>query len=121
MQPRPLRSGLRREPGVVHLLGVGRRGVQPDADQLGGRGSWHGAGLAQHASGLNTGIQTTIRSVNPGVSLALLYPLPYPVAPGDLFAAFFGCDHTISTCQAKFNNVIHFRGFPFVPPVELSI
>jgi uncharacterized phage protein (TIGR02218 family) len=89
--------------------------------------NWTGAqaGMTQGAidvtSGLNTGIQTTIRSVNPGVALALLYPLPYPPAPGDLFTAFFGCDHTIATCQAKFNNVIHFRGFPFVPPVEMTI
>lgn len=89
--------------------------------------NWAGAqaGMAQGAldmqSGLNAGIQTTMRSINSGVSIGLLYPLPSPPAVGDSFVAYFGCDHTISTCQAKFNNVIHFRGFPFVPPVELTI
>jgi uncharacterized phage protein (TIGR02218 family) len=89
--------------------------------------NWAGAqaGMAQGAldmqSGLNAGIQTTMRTINDGVSIRLLYPLPAPPAAGDSFVAFFGCDHTISTCQAKFNNVIHFRGFPFVPPVELTI
>ena len=89
--------------------------------------AWSGAqvGMLQGAlvmqSGLDAGIQTTIRSVNPGVSLGLLYPLPYPVATGDAFVAFFGCDHTLATCKAKFNNVQHFRGFPFVPPVELTV
>ena len=89
--------------------------------------NWPGAqaGMAQGAldmqSGLNAGIQTTMRSINPGVSIGLLYPLPSPPAVGDSFVAYFGCDHTIGTCQGKFNNVIHFRGFPFVPPVELTI
>ena len=89
--------------------------------------NWTGAqaGMAQGAlamsSGLNAGIQTTMKTINAGVAIGLLYPLPYPVAVGDTFNAYFGCDHTISTCKAKFNNVIHFRGFPFVPPVELTI
>jgi uncharacterized phage protein (TIGR02218 family) len=89
--------------------------------------NWAGAqtGMLQGAlnmqSGLNAGVRTTIRAVNPGVSLVLLYPLPSPVTAGDLFVAYFGCDHTISTCKAKFNNVIHFRGFPFVPPVEMTV
>ena len=77
------------------------------------------AGMEQGAlvmlAGFDAGIQTTMRSVNAGVSLSLLYPLPSPPLVGDGFVAFFGCDHTIGTCKAKFNNVQHFRGFPFVP------
>ena len=88
---------------------------------------WAGAqvGMLQGAlrmqSGLNAEVQTTIKAVDPGVALGLLYPLPSPVAAEDLFIAYFGCDHTIATCKAKFNNVQHFRGFPFVPPTELTL
>ena len=88
---------------------------------------WGGAnvGMLQGAlnmqTGLNAGIRATIKAVDPGVALGLLSPLPSPVAPGDLFVAYFGCDHTMATCKAKFNNVVHFRGFPFVPPTELTV
>ncbi len=88
---------------------------------------WAGAnvGMLQGAlkmqTGLNAEIQTTIKAVDAGVALGLLYPLPSPVATNDLFVCYFGCDHTIGTCTAKFNNVQHFRGFPFVPPTELTI
>lgn len=88
---------------------------------------WTGAqvGMMQGAlwmeTGVNAGIRTTIKAVNRGVALGLLYPLPELPATGDLFNAYFGCDHTQATCVAKFNNVKHFRGFPFVPPTELTI
>jgi uncharacterized phage protein (TIGR02218 family) len=88
---------------------------------------WGGAnvGMMQGAlkmqTGLNAEVQTTIKAVDAGVALGLLYPLPSPVAAGDLFVAYFGCDHTQATCIAKFNNVQHFRGFPFVPPTELTL
>lgn len=37
---------------------------------------------------------------------------------------FAGCDHTMATCKAKFNNIINYGGFPFVPtknPFETGI
>ena len=89
--------------------------------------NWAGAqaGMAQGAlvmlAGFNAGVQTTIRAAAPGAALTLLYPLPSPPLVGDAFVAYFGCDHTIGTCTGKFNNALHFRGFPFVPPVEMSI
>jgi uncharacterized phage protein (TIGR02218 family) len=88
---------------------------------------WAGAqvGMLQGAfkmlTGYNAEVQTTIKAVDAGVAVGLLYPLPSPVTAGDLFTAYFGCDHTIGTCKAKFNNVQHFRGFPFVPPTELTL
>jgi hypothetical protein len=30
------------------------------------------------------------------------------------------CDHTLSTCTTKFNNLANFRGFPFIPPPTFS-
>jgi uncharacterized phage protein (TIGR02218 family) len=88
---------------------------------------WGGAnvGMLQGAlvmqTGFNAEVRTTVKAVDAGVALGLLYPLPSPVAAGDLFTCYFGCDHTIGTCKAKFNNVQHFRGFPFVPPTELTL
>jgi len=46
--------------------------------------------------------------------------LPFAPAEGDTFNVAFGCDHTQATCQSKFNNLINFRGFPYVPPPQLA-
>ena len=47
------------------------------------------------------------------------YPLPYVPTSGDAFTAAQGCDHTMATCSAKFNNLPNFRGYPFVPPPQV--
>lgn len=42
--------------------------------------------------------------------------LPFGTSPlGELVRVYAGCDHSSLTCQAKFNNLINFGGFPFVP------
>jgi uncharacterized phage protein (TIGR02218 family) len=71
-------------------------------------------------SGANANVRATVRSVNVGVSYLLMYPLPFAPAEGDAFNVAFGCDHTQATCQSKFNNLINFRGFPYVPPPQLA-
>jgi uncharacterized phage protein (TIGR02218 family) len=70
--------------------------------------------------GANSNVRSTIKSANPGVGYTLMYPLPFSPAVGDTFNVAFGCDHTQSTCQAKFNNLANFRGFPYVPPPQLA-
>jgi len=35
-------------------------------------------------------------------------------ATGDEFTVTAGCDKAVDTCISKFNNVIIFRGFPFI-------
>jgi len=67
----------------------------------------------------------TIKSVivNGGgtpIGYNLMYPLPFAPATGDGFNVAFGCDHTQSTCVAKFNNLMKFRAFPYVPPPQLA-
>jgi uncharacterized phage protein (TIGR02218 family) len=71
-------------------------------------------------SGANANVRATVRSVNVGTSYLLMYPLPFAPAEGDMFNVAFGCDHTQATCQSKFNNLINFRGFPYVPPPQLA-
>ena len=47
-----------------------------------------------------------------GNDLTLLLPFSTDPTTVNVFA---GCDHSIATCKAKFDNVINFGGFPFVP------
>ena len=48
----------------------------------------------------------------------LVLPMPNNVAVGDTFNAIAGCDKTIASCIAKFNNAVNFRGEPYVPGMD---
>lgn len=60
---------------------------------------------------------------NVGASVTIGFPF-FDIRPGDPVSLYRGCDHTFSTCQAKFGNIINFGGFPHVPadnPFEGSL
>ena len=50
--------------------------------------------------------------------LTLYLPMTYEVQQGDLFTIYPGCDKQNTTCAAKFNNIVNFRGEPFIPGVD---
>ncbi|MCB1522105.1 MAG: DUF2163 domain-containing protein [Hyphomicrobiaceae bacterium] len=49
------------------------------------------------------------------VTIELWHAVRGPIEPGQSFVVTAGCDKHISTCKAKFANVINFRGFPHMP------
>ncbi len=57
---------------------------------------------------------------NAPVTFTLTPPLLAAPSPGDAFTAWPGCDRALSTCQNKFNNVVNFRGFPWIPVPETA-
>ena len=71
-------------------------------------------GKVTFTNGANAGQTRTVKSYVGGV-ITLLYPLYTAPAVGDGVTAVAGCDKTRATCTARFNNIIHFRGFPYVP------
>lgn len=71
-------------------------------------------------SGANAGQTRTIARLSGG-SVALLKAWLEPVAVGDGFQLLPGCDHTLATCENTFNNLIHYGGFPYIPPPELAV
>jgi uncharacterized phage protein (TIGR02218 family) len=40
------------------------------------------------------------------------------MAVGDIFTIIAGCDKTLAICRDKFDNIINFRGDPFVPGTD---
>jgi uncharacterized phage protein (TIGR02218 family) len=114
-------AGCKVDKGLFTFSGAAGAGSTQSQINWGGAQTGMLQGAVNMQTGLNAGVRATVKTVNPSVSLGLLYPFPSPLAEGDLFVAYFGCDHTMATCKAKFNNVTHFRGFPFVPPVELTV
>jgi hypothetical protein len=50
----------------------------------------------------------------------VVFPFPYVPEAGDTFNLVPGCDGRQVTCSAKFNNIVHFRGYPYIPVPETT-
>jgi hypothetical protein len=80
-------------------------------------------GYMIYTAGQNTGLKFSIKqqtAYSGGVTFQLMKPAPFTVATSDQLQLVPGCDKTISTCSAVFNNLIHFGGQPFVPNPEVA-
>jgi uncharacterized phage protein (TIGR02218 family) len=82
---------------------------------------WVTLGFVTFTSGVLNGLSRGISASNDAGGIQFSYPFPVAPAVGDTFNAYPGCDHQQSTCQNKFNNIVHFRGFPYVPIPETAI
>lgn len=79
--------------------------------------SYFAQGWAVGATGANAGVARTIKA-NGTNSLQTIRPWAAPVAAGDTFVLYPGCDKKQATCSAKFANLARFRGQPYVPAPE---
>lgn len=75
---------------------------------------YYDLGKVTFTSGANAGLSRTIKQFKDG-NLILAYPLDAVPEVGDTLDVMPGCDKTRAMCQAKFDNLVHFRGFPYVP------
>ena len=80
---------------------------------------WFSQGYVIFNSGQNAGLRRTIKSGTQS-QLVLAYPLPSAPAAGDTVTLYPGCDHTLATCKAKFNNAGRFRAMPYIPVPETA-
>jgi uncharacterized phage protein (TIGR02218 family) len=76
-------------------------------------------GTIKFVSGQNNGEIRTVKAYANG-TLTTIFPFPYAPVTGDHFQAKPGCDKTLATCTATFNNANNFRGFPTIPSPEAS-
>lgn len=93
---------------------TGRAGF---ASALGQADGWFDLGVLTFTSGANDGQSRTVKGYADG-SFDFALAWPADIAVGDDFSVVPGCDKTQATCQAKFSNLVHFRGFPFIPAPE---
>lgn len=81
---------------------------------------WFTHGKLDWLSGANAGASGHVKAHGAG-SISLWLPAGAPVAVGDAFAVFAGCDKAFETCRAKFSNVVNFRGFHLMPGNDFII
>ncbi|MDU4960048.1 MAG: DUF2163 domain-containing protein [Sporomusaceae bacterium] len=71
-------------------------------------------GVLTFTAGANAGGQYEVKIFDAGL-FTLFLPTTYPIAASDAFTVLPGCDGNFSTCRAKFNNGLNFRGEPHIP------
>jgi len=79
---------------------------------------WFARGRLAWTSGANTGRAGEVkfhRRSGTQMLVELWQETVQPVVTGDAFLIRAGCDKQLSTCIAKFNNVVNYRGFPHIP------
>ena len=80
-------------------------------------GGWFAYGKLTWSGGANDGLVGEVKAHAKGTSVTLTLWLraARTVTAGDAFDITAGCDKTFATCKAKFDNIVHFRGFPHMP------
>lgn len=79
---------------------------------------WFSLGKITFTSGLNNGLSYEVKTHSKSgstVTVELWARPTYDIGVGDTFNIFAGCKKDLATCKAKFNNVVNFQGFPFIP------
>lgn len=78
-------------------------------------------GVMIFSTGANTGARRSVKSfVHASGVVVPTIALPYAPANGDAFTIIPGCDKRQTTCETKFSNLAHFRGFPYIPKPEAA-
>ncbi len=90
--------------------GVSFAGLQQHGDYL--------HGLVRWIDGPHVGMTMHVVDVQ-GSDLILDQPLASALGSGDRAYVRKGCDHTITTCAARFGNAVNFQGEPFLPGNDL--
>ncbi len=115
-------ANFRAEMVVQSISGLGEitlSGASSKAD------NWFQLGRFAVVSGAAAGLAGMIkqdRALGGGARGVVLWQaLPVPLAVGDSVVLEAGCDRTSDTCRTKFNNLINFQGFPYIPGEDWQI
>ncbi len=76
-------------------------------------------GVLTITSGTGEGQSRSVIGANSS-GMALVYPLYTVPSPGDTIAVSQGCMKNTTVCHDQFTNLTHYRGFPYIPPVETA-
>lgn len=75
-------------------------------------------GICEFTSGPNIGRKIEIKAQLTGTGIELYLPMPFAVSVGDVVNLTAGCNLLLSTCHDQYNNVVNFRGEPYLPGAD---
>jgi uncharacterized phage protein (TIGR02218 family) len=71
-------------------------------------------GLITFTTGLNAGLSREVKTFAATIIFCEL-PFPYAIEIDDEYEMWKGCDKTFATCKNTYNNIVNFRGEPYIP------
>lgn len=84
--------------------------------------AFYDLGTLTFTSGVLNGVSATIKKyLHASGQVILNVPLSPAPSNGDALTLYPGCDKQQATCLSKFNNLINFGGFPYIPTVETAL
>jgi len=94
--------------------------ITVDGEYFGILTDWFKYGAVHFQDGNNTYKAYEVKSFTAGVGIVELFlPTGYDIQVGELLSIYAGCGKGLQDyCHLKFNNVINFRGEPFVPGTD---
>lgn len=82
---------------------------------------YYAFGMLTFTSGNNNGLTLeplTHFQISADDEIVMAFAFPKDIQVGDTFTLTAGCDKRPQTCSAKFNNIVNYRGEPFIPPAD---
>lgn len=110
-----------RVSGVIEAAADRRTFLASGLDEADG---FYDRGEVLIEGGLNDGVRMEVRehtASSDGATIELQLPLPFAPTPGDAFSIIPGCDKSKPTCKDRWSNLVHFRGFSFVPGPDSAL
>lgn len=93
--------------------------VSVAASELGDDPTYFDGGLITFSTGDNAGLSFEVYTFTPDSAddgeVRLYLRTSFNVQVGDTGTLYPGCDKTVATCKARFDNFINYQGFPHVP------
>lgn len=80
---------------------------------------FYALGKMTFTSGLNSGLTFEVKIHSPTgagtANIEFWSETPFDIAAADAFSIVAGCAKDCDTCRLKFNNIVNFQGFQFIP------
>lgn len=95
--------------------------ISVNEDRLGFFSDWYNHGIIRFTYGENENLSFQIKDVEMldsagnDVQVNLYLRAAFTPQVGDIGVIYPGCNKSLTDCIRKFNNVLNFRGFPFIP------
>ena len=93
-----------------------QRNVIVDSGLTGAGAYYYDFGFLVWTSGNNNGETTEVKTYDTFTGRFTFYiPTYFDIQVGDTFTVYAGCDKVQQTCIDKYNNIVNFGGFPWIP------
>ncbi len=107
------------------MFAVSVAGSYPDGTRGSLSGGYFQEGTVKFTSGANDGLSmeitiSTSAETSPldTISIVTAQPFPNDIAVSDTVELQIGCDKTLEVCIRNYDNVLNFRGEPYVPGTD---